>query len=339
MEEKLTYIGGMKAEVYKYPIHECDVPSERRQALESYRAKRSRWISWLDHDEDHAIWTTLSGMVWTDVSFRTLAQFAIEDPTSALTNTLVAEQLINGHVATQVLAIRRLADNSNGAMSLRNLITDVRRNFPRFTRENYVCYDGLPYDYEAVQQKDMAAKLAAGGGPFWLPTSGPEAWGVSSMAHEHFDTLAGISPNKRSREDRLPIALLDTIEGWLDGSGADELAKWSHAYLAHAGSVESRQRIAAALVTNNKITEAIRTLARITEALSAEVLWAGGRMNTLMPTAQFDQFENLENRVAKDTAKGAARDLWDKLTDERDAYLSDVRDELLRGSQSKETGA
>jgi len=326
----------MQSEAYKYPIDQCDVPAERRPALESYRAKRSQWISWLDHDEDHAIWTTLSGMVWTDVSFRTLAQFAIDDPTSSLTNTLVAEQLISGHVATQVLVIRRLADSSNGAMSLRNLITDVRRNFARFTRENYVCYDGLPYDYEAVQQKDMAAKLAAGGGPFWAETTGPNAWSVSRMAHEHFDRLTGTTPDRRSRDDRLPGSLLDTIEGWLNGSGADELAKWSHAYLAHAGSVESRKRITAALVTNNKITEAIRTLARVTEAISAEVLYAGGRMNALMPTAQFDQFENLENPVAKDAVKGEARDLWDKLAGERDGYLSDIRDELLRGSAPNE---
>lgn len=42
--------------------------------------------------------------------------------------------------------------------------------------------------------------------------------------------------NDHNREDRRPLALVDRIEGWLNNGGADELAKWSHAYLAHAGA-------------------------------------------------------------------------------------------------------
>jgi hypothetical protein len=91
----------MKTADYQYPIEQCDVPPERRSALESYRAKRRTWLAWLDTDEHHAIWTAISAMVWTDVSFRALSQFAIDDETSCLGNSLLAEQLINGHVATQ----------------------------------------------------------------------------------------------------------------------------------------------------------------------------------------------------------------------------------------------
>jgi hypothetical protein len=116
---------------------------------------------------------------------------------------------------------------------------------------------------------------------------------MSHVAHEQFDHLAGIDPGKRTREDRLPKTLLGTIEGWLDGSGAEELADWSHAYLAHAGGPDRRKQIEEGLVTADKISEAIRTLVRATEALSAHVLFAGGRLNGLVPVAQFDQFEHL----------------------------------------------
>ena len=61
---------------YKYKLADCDVTD--RRALESYRAKRATWLSWINADEHHAIWDVLSGMVWTDVSFRALAQFAID---------------------------------------------------------------------------------------------------------------------------------------------------------------------------------------------------------------------------------------------------------------------
>ena len=197
-------------------LTDCDVPSERRSALKAYRAKRRTWLDWIDKDEDHAIWTTLSAMIWNDVSFRTLAHLAANDPHSPLANSILAEKLINGHVATQVLAIRRLMDKTRNTISLRRLISDIRSNYALFTRENYVCHDGLPYDYEAVMHAEIMQHASTG--PFWGATSGPQAWGTSQMAHQQFDRLSGISSASRKREDRLPRALLDRIEGWLNTS-------------------------------------------------------------------------------------------------------------------------
>ena len=209
---------------------------------------------------------------------------------------------------------------------MRRLTIDLRSNFPLFTRENYVCHDGLPYDYEAVMRKEFAERL--GKGPYWAVTTGPQAHGTSRMAHEQFDRLAGIDPAKRTREDRLPIALLDTIEGWLTASGADELADGSHAFLAHAGTPEGRDKIADALVTVDKITAAMRMLARVTEAISAYILLAGGRLNSLMPTAQFDVLENLDKPAMQADRKDESYTLWERLRTERDRYLDGVDTDL-----------
>jgi hypothetical protein len=310
---------------YQSTIAQCDVPVERRSTLEAYRAKRSEWVAWLDDDPDHAIWATITQMVWTDVSFRALSELALADENSCLTNSLIAEKLINGHVATQILAIRRLVEKNKGVISLRRLLIELRSQFHLFTRENYVCYDGLPYDYEPVMQREFAARV--GKGAFWGATTGPESWSGAQMAHEQFDRLAGISATNRSRGDRLPVALLDKIEGWLDSSDAESLAKWSHAYLAHAGSYVSRQQIAALKVTNDKITGTIRTLACVTEAVSAYILYAGGRTNSLMPTAQFDQFENLDKPATVNDEPG--RVLWSTLANERDEWVNLIRDDLV----------
>jgi hypothetical protein len=313
---------------YAYPIAQCDVTTEKHAALQSYRDKRQLWLSWISTDEHHAIWTVLSSMVWTDVSFKVLTHFAVNDENNGLNNSLLAEALLNGHVATQVLAIRRLIDDGNSdIISLRRLVKDLRRNFGLFTRENYVCFDGLPYDYEAVQQKEMMER--AGKGVFWGETSGPGAHVTSRMAHKQFDKLAGIDPARRSRDDRLPASLLTTIEKWLDDSGADDLAKWSHAYLAHAGGPESRKRIAALMVTTNKITDAIKALARVTEAISVWLLFAGGRTNALMPVAQFNPFEKLDKPIMQPGGEAAAYRLWHHLSDERNRYLDGVEAELI----------
>jgi hypothetical protein len=144
-------------------------------------------------------------VVWTDVSFKALTQFAVDDENNGLNNTLLAEALLDDHVATQVLAIRRLIDDRNDdIISLRRLVKDLKRNFGLFTRENYVCFDGLPFDNEAVQHKEMMER--AGKWYFWGATSGPAAHGTSRMAREQFDKLASIDPAKRSRDDRLPVS-------------------------------------------------------------------------------------------------------------------------------------
>ena len=157
----------------------------------------------------------------------------------------------------------------------------------------------------------------------------PQAWGTSQMAHQQFDRLSGIAPANRKRQDRLPRALLDRIEGWLNSSDADELTVWSHVYLAHAGSAENRKALAEAIITNDRITAVTRVLARVTEAISAYLLFAGGRSNALMPTAQFNQFEHLDRPVLQPDQLEGLHDLWDRLTDERDQFLEGVREDLL----------
>jgi hypothetical protein len=271
-------------------------------------------------------------MVWTDVSFRTLTQFAIDDDNSALHNSLLTEALLNGYVATQVLAIRRLVDRRSDVISLPRLLRDLKSNFALITRENYVCFDGLPYDYEAVQHRDMMTRVPGRG--FWAETTGPNAYGTSEMTHAQFDRLSGINPKDRTREDRLRKSLLATVEKWLDDSGADELAEWSHAYLAHASNAETREKIAEATVTMDKIADATKALARVTEAISGELLHAGGRLNALMPTAQFDQFEKLDSPIMRRGRERAADELWRRLSDERDGYLAKVADELIRQANS-----
>src|SRR5271167_4017127 len=171
---------------HTHPLAQCDVTTEKRAALQSYRDKRRLWLSWITTDEHHPIWKVLSSIVWTDVAFKTLTSFAVGDEANALNNHLLAEALFDGHVATQVLAIRRVVDDRNSdIISLRRLVKDLRRNFDLFTRENYVCFDGLPYDYEAVQLKEMIER--AGKGAFWGETSGPGAHVTSRMAHRQFD--------------------------------------------------------------------------------------------------------------------------------------------------------
>ena len=63
-----------------------------------------------------------------------------------------------------------MEDGPKERLSLRSLIKDLNRNAALFTRENYVCYDGSPYDYAAVREArfiDDVEKRAQRG--VWVP--------------------------------------------------------------------------------------------------------------------------------------------------------------------------
>jgi hypothetical protein len=83
------------------------------------------------------------------------------------------------------------------------------------------------------------------------------------------------------------------------------------------------------MVTANKINDAIKALARVTDAVSLWLLFAGGRMNALMPVAQFNPFEKLDKPIMQAGVEADAYKLWHQLSDERDRYLVGVDAELI----------
>ncbi|PKP78543.1 MAG: hypothetical protein CVT81_03605 [Alphaproteobacteria bacterium HGW-Alphaproteobacteria-3] len=315
---------------YKYPITECDVSD--KNVLNTYRAKRTTWVDWLEDDENHAIWPVLTQMVWNEVAFNTLAGIADAESESSLNNPLIVEAIVNGHVAMQVLAIRRLTDTTKNVLSLSNLLQDIRSNLKLLTRENYVAFDGLPYDYKKAEEEHFNTPRS---GVTWLATTGPNAFNAAQRAHEQFDRLSGVNPDQRTRDDRIPAEMIDTIQQWITDCGAKKIAGWSHSYLAHAGSLSSRQTTAGYGVSGTKIGNAIKGLAKATEAVSAYILCSSGRMNALMATPQFNQFERLENAALSSASVVDTSLVWDTLTREYDGSLEEVEKKLISGISPK----
>jgi hypothetical protein len=262
---------------------------------------------------------------------RTLTAFALCDDEIALHNPILHEALIDGHVAAQVLAIRRLVeDTPKERLSLRTLVKDLNRNAGLFTRENWVCYNGLPYDYQAAREArflENAGKYGRGG--IWVARGGHRDDAASESLHVMFDKLAGIDPARRNPEDCLPRDLLSTIDKWLDESGADDLAKWASTYLAHAGGPNERARLADMEITSKKIADAIKALARATEAVSMFV-YGGGRAGAVMPVAQYNQFEKLDKPIIRHAGdENTGKDRWRSYSAVWDRCLDGVEDDLL----------
>jgi hypothetical protein len=321
-------------EDYKYTPEQCDV--EDKAALVTFRDKRRVWLSWLNTDEHHAIWQVIFSMVWHDVYFRTLAELADKNPDSGIHNSLVSEAIVTGYFATQVLSIRRLMDTRNDVISLPRLLKELRRHLRLFTRENFVAFDGLPYDYEAAQQRVILRDLAQGRWSFWGEQWGPDAHIPAARAHEQFDRLTGVRPENRRRDDRLPKRIIDTLEHWLKEDVIDEIVKWSHTFLAHAAGPTSPNRndIAAAAPTVEKITTSIKCFVRVADAATGFILFESGR-GVLVPVPQFNQFAKLENSLMPSDRHELLSEQWDKLTEERNAYLEGTESALISGPNAR----
>lgn len=311
---------------FKFNVADCDVKD--KETLQEYRQKRNQWVNWLEHDESHAILPLIHNMAWNDVAFRFLARVAEQDASSPLRNSLIAESIIDGYFATQTLAIRRLTDKrpKEDVISLRRLVADVKQHEYLLTRENYVSHDGLPYDYEEAERRVWRSR--EGGGPFWGSMSGPEAYSPSRRAHEHFDQLVGVSPERRSRTECIPSVVLDRISRWIDEPDINELVTWTHKFLAHSADLHSRRMfdLASTKPTLPKITNAIRCLACGSEAIAS--LFGSG-LGELVPVAQFDRYEFLGPVMQSEANREVSDRYWDSLVGERNAFLDNVLEALV----------
>jgi hypothetical protein len=149
---------------------------------------------------------------------------------------------------TQVIAIRRLIEKPKSnpkwaVISLRRILKDIEDNIDLITRENYICYDGLPYDYESVHKKNLA-NLPRDGRDVHvgtLPTSGPEAWLTSKRAHRSFDRLSQVDPANRKRTDLIRSEIFEFLE--IQIKKCDGIKKYVDKFVAHGAAPEARSEL------------------------------------------------------------------------------------------------
>jgi hypothetical protein len=55
----------------------------------------------------------------------------------------------------------------------------------------------------------------------------------------------------------------------------------------------------------------------------------------LVPVLQFNQFEKLENSLMPSDRHALLREQWDKLTEERNAYLEGTESALISGHKAR----
>lgn len=319
--------------VYEFESSVCDV--KNKDKLVTFRAKRAEWLSLFDRDPIHPISHQISAMLWNDAAYRSFNEarrFATSDRPLAAIAPMLAELIDIGYVATQILAIGKLLEKNpahptKAVVSLRRVLDEISTNQDLFTREIYVSFDGLPYDYQTVRDRHIQEVTKSGDtGARWLPTKGPEAWGMSEIMHRSFDRLSGVSSNERSRGDRIKCEVFTKLQAALEMPLFENLLLQRHKLIAHAADESNRPNVFDE-VTLDKLAEAHRILVQVSFVVSANILCGSGVGG--VPTPQFDPFEHLENPFVLKDQLAELAEYWHQHGNERENWLSDAQHDIL----------
>jgi len=322
---------------YEYDVDVCSVSN--KELLTEFREKRSEWMDWLERDVQHNIWSQIHSIMWNDAAYRSLDEarrFASEGNPTAAVNGMFVEFIAQGYVSTQVLAICKITDRSDnnpkkGVISLRRLLDDIDNHRHLLTRENFVSYDGLPYDYAAVEQAyidsltpEELAEIR------WVPTKGPEAWGLSDRMHSAFDELSGVAADERTPTDLIHEDVFKTVKACFDEPILEKLRTNRNKFIAHAADKLSRKnapldRLGLSL---DEIAEAQRIIIRIATTIGSQILYDSA-LGGVVPTPQFNVFENLEMPFIPAANLEEIGDWWHRHASERENWLRERIDLII----------
>lgn len=321
----------MSISEYKYGLEECDVPEVRRAALAEYRIFRQKCIEYMRGVADTSVMNQVHDLAWHTVVFRTLNEARRLEPKHTV-NGALWELTTAGYANLMSLGIRKLVDKNPSTNSLWNLAALVERRPELLTREKFVCYDGLPYDYEAVHQEDIKSLDMQNRRQIrWLPNTGPNAWTTSEMLHKEFDKLSAVDTTKRRREDKIQPSVLTAVKVGLSHPAIEKVRTLADRRVAHAERLsESADPIPTA--TYDDIDQALQQIVKVANFFSTSFFY-DAVFGSVVPIPQFDVLEGLDQPWITTKNIPALHKYWDELSESIDNWAYSTNEDFWPQAQ------
>ena len=175
-------------------------------------------------DSNNSLQNMISNLNWDDTIYRTfnkgLALMWKANLQEKLPGTIV-EYIHKSHLSLILSVLRKIFEPSRKGKrtvnSIPTIIKKIKDNIGYWTRENYVCYDGVPFD--EIDTNDWRQKL------------------IINDRHKKFDNMC-VNNGIRKKEDRLSIDILNNLEKYakLDS----DIEVFVNNYMFHAASASAR---------------------------------------------------------------------------------------------------
>jgi hypothetical protein len=306
-------------------LDECDTPIVRRKSLKEYRDFRRKCLEYIRGEAETSVMNQVHSLAWYAAVFGTLNEARRIESDRAI-NGALWELTTAGYASLMTLGIRKLVDKDPRTDSLWNVIDLIRKCPELLTREKFICYDGLPYNYESVQKRYIDSTDATTlGQARWLATKGPEAWATSEMMHRAFDRLSG-SPSKRKREDKIQVSILNTLVDKLNHPAIAKVCTMVDQQIAHAERLPEDIRVLS-VVTFNDISEALKQIVQVADFLSASFFYDVA-FGAIVPTPQFNVLEALDSPWITSENMKHLYEYWRQVSSEMDNWTKDTSEVL-----------
>jgi hypothetical protein len=275
--------------MYQFPVDQCDVPLDRQRRLERFRTERQKWLDRLNGTHANAVSNQLRTLMYVDTAYAAL-KAAHELEAYRPINEMLFLLSEHGYASLIATGVRRLVDKDEKTGSLMNLalsIESAERNGSLFTRENYVCNDGLPFDYRAVITQFHRDNSTNPDNFLRLPSSGPRAWMSSELAHKAFDRPSAHTVGAdRKRGDRISPEVFERLRTALASEPIRKLCAYVDTQVAHADHSKdlSAPHLNASLTD---VADAYKVLVGVRNFLSA-ILLGGPFFANAVAVLQYD---------------------------------------------------
>ena len=301
------------------------------EVLEQFKVKHVLWKKCLSGDDRNSVFNQIHQMIWNAAVFN-----VINESRKIATADEKGRKEVNGMIHrfidrcffdSQFLCIRRLVDpavldGARGVFSLLSLLNDMRANTFLITRGNLFAVDGMEYDYETVQQKELAymdAQLKAGKSSYWLP---PELVSHTvRIRHEHIDILCGTDPERRSPNNTVcPEIFYYLIKKLKDAS--DTIGLHVNKFVAHSASPESREESNAddVKITMRHLWDAHKVICQVANLIDTHIVSRAS--HNFLPTPQYNNFQHIDRALVSTEDVKALSDAWHGFQKETDAWSS-----------------
>ncbi len=315
---------------YIYSIEECDVSETRRCSLEKYRELRKDCLQRLRGPSVFPVSRQLSKLAWHTAVFQTLNEARRLEP-SAPANGPGWNLLSEGYANLMSVGIRRLLDKDKRSISLAWVVNKLKRNRHLLTREFFVSYDGLPYEYETCRERYYAAmNINERAGTCFRPVHGPEAWEMAEIMHEAFDRVCG-NPSRRNRSDTISESIILSLEGVLSSSSITLVERFATKVIAHADMIGPGQE-KVSFPAHEDVLDALAVITGLAHYIST-VIFYDANLGDVVPFYDGDPVEALDQPWISSKNLAKLRAFWENLSGAMNQWASEEKiGELLDSS-------
>lgn len=302
----------MPIDDYNYPVERCDIPEVRRAVLEEYRKYRHRCLEYLRGSSPTSVMNQVYDLAWKTAVFRTMNEARRLEPRRTVSGALW-ELTTDGYVGLMSIGIRKLVDRDSRTDSIWRLLTVAEKCPELLTREMFVCYDGLPFDYEAKRREiDSNTDWSKEPTVRWLPTRGPEAWPSAELSHKAFDKLTS-HKGERKRLDRIDAVVLDQLKKALSHPAIEKVCTLAVKQIVHAERHASPDDRPVG-PSFNDFDAALGQIVKIANHLST-AFFNDAAFGSIVPTPQFDVLKGLDAPWVTKKNLGRLDDFWWELAE------------------------